>query len=94
MALFLDGNKTMRTYEHFQNAETVLQNVVGEEYSVKGLIDRCDRGHRNGIMIHRNNPNQYDLNEVHRQLSYLAKEDQKEGVKGKTFFTSRIHKKQ
>ena len=92
MALFLDGNKTMRTYEHFQNAENVLQNVIGEEYSVKGLIDRCDRGHRNGIMLNRNNLNQDDIKEVQRQLSYLAKEDQKKGVKGKTFSTSRINK--
>ena len=93
MALFLDGNKTENTYQHFTNAEIVLQNVIGTENNIKGLIDRCDRGHRNGIMIHRNNTNQNDLNEVHRQISYLAKEDQKKGVKGKTFFTSRIHKK-
>ncbi len=93
MALFLDGNKTMRTYEHFQNAETVLQNVIGKGNNIKGLIDRCDRGHRNGIMIHRNNPNQDDLKEIQRQLSYLAKEEQKKGVKGKTFFSSRIKKK-
>ena len=94
MALFLDGNKTENTYQHFKNAEAVLQKVIGPGYSINGLIDRCDRGHRNGITINRNNPNQDDLNEVHRQLSYLAKKDQKEGVKGKTFSTSRIKKKQ
>ena len=94
MALFLDGNKTEDTYQHFKNAETVLQKVIGPGYSINGLIDRCDRGHRNGITINRNNPNQDDLNEVHRQLSYLAKKDQKEGVKGKTFSTSGINKKQ
>ena len=93
MALFLAGNKTEITYQHFRNAETVLQNVIGEEYSVKGLIDRCDRGHRNGIMINRNSPNHDNIKEVQRQLSYLAKEEQKKGVKGKTFFTSRINKK-
>ena len=90
MALFLDGQKTNSTYKHFENAKTVLQNVMGSG----GTINYCDDGHRNGIMINRNNQNQDDLNEVQRQLSYLAKEDQKEGVKGKTFFTSRIHKKQ
>ena len=94
MALFLDGNKPENTYQHFRNAETVLQNVIGEEYSVKGLIDRCDRGHRNGIMINRNSPNHDDIKEVQRQLSYLAKEDQKQGVKGKTFSTSRIKKQE
>ena len=93
MALFLDGNKTENTYQHFRNAETVLQNVIGPEYSVKGLIDRCDRGHRNGIMLNRNNLNQGDMKEVERQISYLAKEDQKQGVKGKTFSTSRITNK-
>ena len=93
MALFLDGNKTENTYQHFKNAETVLQKVIGPGYSINGLIDKCDRGHRNGITINRNNPNQDDLDEVHGQLSYLAKEYEKKGVKGKTFFTSRIHKK-
>ena len=93
MALFLDGNKTENTYQHFKNAETVLQKVIGPGYSINGLIDRCDRGHRNGITINRNNPNQDDLDEVHGQLSYLAKEYEKKGVKGKTFFTSRINKK-
>ena len=34
-----------------------------------------------------------DLQEVQRQMSYLAKTEQKANVKGKTFFTSRIKKK-
>ena len=93
MALFLDGNKTENTYQHFKNAETVLQKVIGPEHNINGLIDKCDRGHRNGIMLERNATDQTNLNEVQRQLSYLAKEDQKNGVKGKTFFTSRINKK-
>jgi len=93
MTLFLDGNKTENTYQHFKNAETVLQNVIGKENNIKGLIDRCDRGHRNGIMLERNATDQTNLNEVQRQLSYLAKRDQKQNVKGKTFFTSRLNNK-
>lgn len=89
MALFLDGNVTRNTYQHFQNAEHVLQNVIGPEYNASGLIDQCNHGHRNGIMIERNATDQTDLDEVLRQLSYLAKIDQKENVQGKTFFYSR-----
>ena len=90
MALFLDGNVTRSTYPHFQNAEHVLQNIIGSEYSASGLVDQCNHGHRNGIMIERNAINQFDLDEVLRQLSYLAKIDQKENVQGKTFFYSRF----
>ena len=89
-ALFLDGNVTRNTYQHFQNAERVLQNVIGPEYNASGLIDQCNHGHRNGIMVERNATDQTDLNEVMRQLSYLAKIDQKENVQGKTFFYSRF----
>ena len=89
MALFLDGNMTRNTYQHFQNAERVLQNIMGSEYFASGLVDQCNHGHRNGIMIERNAINQFDLDEVLRQLSYLAKVDQKEHVHGKTFFYSR-----
>ncbi len=89
MALFLDGNMTRSTYQHIQNAEHVLQNVIGPEYNARGLVDQCNNGHRNGIMVERNAIDQTDLNEVLRQLSYLAKIDQKENVQGKTFFYSR-----
>ena len=90
MALFFDGNATRNTYQHFQNAERVLQNVIGPEYNASGLIDQCNHGHRNGIMVERNTTDMTDLDEVLRQLSYLAKIDQKENVHGKTFFYSRF----
>ena len=93
IAWFLNGQKTWKTFERFREADIVLQKVIGPEYDAKGLIDHCDDGHRNGIMIHRNDPDPTNLNEVQRQLSYLAKTAQKENVKGKTFFTSRIRKK-
>lgn len=92
-AWFLNGQKTWKTFERFREADIVLQKVIGPEYDAKGLIDHCDDGHRNGIMILRNDPDPTNLNEVQRQLSYLAKTAQKENVKGKTFFTSRIRKK-
>ena len=88
MALFLDGQKTNSTYKHFENAKTVLQNVMGPG----GTINYCDDGHRNGIMINRNDPDPTNLTEAQRQVSYLAKTDQKQNVNGKTFFTSRIRK--
>ena len=93
MAFFVDGNKTEKTYKHFQTAEIVLQKILGSEHDAKGLIDHCDRGHVNGILIRRNDSNQKNLQDVYRQISYLAKEAQKENVKGKRVFTSRFKKK-
>ena len=88
MALFLNGQKTESTYTHFENAKRILNNVASG-----GQINYCNDGHRNGIMIRRNDPDLTNLHEVQQQISYLAKTDQKANVKGKTFFTSRIKKK-
>ena len=87
MALFLNGQKTMHVQQHFDNAQRILNNVAPG-----GHIDYCNDGHRNGIMIKRNDPNPENLTEVQRPVSYLAKTHQKDGVKGKTFFSSRIKK--
>ena len=90
-AWFLNGHKTWKTYERFKESEQVLQRVIGPDYDAKGLIDHCDNGHRNGIMVKRDNPDPTDLYEVQQQISYLAKSKQKDNVKGKTVFTSRIN---
>ena len=92
MALFLNGHKTQNTFEHFKNADQILQKVIGQEYKADGLIDRCDRGHRNGIMIERNATDSTDLHEAQQQISYLAKTDQKANVKGKRYFSSKLNK--
>ena len=89
MALFLNGQKIESTYYVFKDAERILSNVAGPG----GSINHCDKGHRNGIVIRRDDPDPRDLQEVQRQMSYLAKNDQKANVKGKTYFTSRIKKK-
>ena len=76
---------------HFENAKIVLQNIIGSEHSGNGLIDKYNHGYKNGIMLNRKAINAGDttaLEEVRRQLSYLAKKDQKQGGKGKRFFTS------
>ena len=75
------------------NAKTVLQRIRLAENKEGGKIDSCNREHRNGIMILRDDPDSRNLREVQRQMSYLAKIEQKENVKGKTFFSSRIKKK-
>ena len=96
MALFLNGNKTESIFYHIKNAEKVLENIVGKDAinEKTAWIERCDKDHRNGITLYRNNPNTYDLHEVQRQISYLAKIEQKENVKGKRYFTSKKRKKQ
>ncbi len=88
-AWFLNGQKTWKTYERFKEAEAVHQRVIGSEYDATGLIDYCDKGHRNGIMVKRDDPDPTNFQEAQRQVSYLAKKDQKENVRGKTFFSSR-----
>lgn len=92
MALFLNGNKTKSIYRHVMNAEKVLRNVVGEEKQGEAWIERCDKTFKNGILIRRNDPDRKARMEVERQISYLAKSEQKEGVQGKTFFTSRLNR--
>ena len=89
MALFLNGQKIQSPYYVFKDAERILFNVAGPG----GVINQCNIGHRNGIMVKRDDPDPRNLQESQRQSSYLAKTDQKENVKGKTFFTSRIKKK-
>ena len=86
MVLFLDGNKTNNTYQHFENARTVLRNICGDY----GCINECNDGHRNGIMLERNITPYNDLYEVLCQISYIAKTDQKYNVTGKTYFYSKI----
>jgi len=87
MVLFLDGNKTNNPYTHYQNARIVLGNVCGDY----GCINECNNGHRNGIMIEHNTNSYMDLYEALRQISYLAKTNQKDNVPGKTFFYSKVH---
>ena len=86
MVLFLDGNKTNNTYQHFQNARTVLRNICGDY----GCINECNEGHRNGILLDRFQTAYHDLCEVLCQISYIAKKEQKENVTGKTFFYSKV----
>lgn len=86
MVLFLNGNVTNNTFYHFEYARTVLRNICGDY----GNINECNDGHRNGIMIERNMFSPYDLYEALRQISYLAKTNQKDNVLGKTFFYSKV----
>ena len=86
MGLFLDGKQTNNPYQHFQNARIVLGNICGSY----GCINECNDGHRNGIMLERNMTPYSELYEVLRQISYLAKTDQKQDVPGKTFFYSKV----
>ena len=88
MVLLLNGQKVQSTYYVFKDMERILNNVAGPG----GSINHCDNGHRNGIMVKRDDPDPHNLEEVQRQMSYLAKKEQKSNVKGKTFFTSRIKK--
>ena len=67
----------------------ILNNVAGPG----GSINHCDKEGRNGIMIKRDDPDPRNLQEVERQFSYLAKIEQKDKVKGKTFCRSQIKKK-
>ena len=88
-AIFSNGNKTESVKPHLDNANVAINNLLGLPPGTRtGIIDECNRDHRNGIMIERNKSNQNDLDEVSRQLSYITKVNQKKEVKGKTFFRS------
>ena len=89
MALLLNGQKIQSTYYVFEDMVRILNNVAGPG----GSINHCDKEGRNGIMIKRDDPDPRNLQEVERQFSYLAKIEQKDKVKGKTFCRSQIKKK-
>ena len=89
MALLLNGQKVQSTYYVFEDMVRILNNVAGPG----GSINHCDKEGRNGIMIKRDDPDPRNLQEVERQFSYLAKIEQKDKVKGKTFCRSQIKKK-
>ena len=89
MVLLLNGQKVQSTYYVFKDMERILNNVAGPG----GSINHCDDKGKNGIMIKRDDPDPRNLQEVQRQFSYLAKIEQKDNVKGKTYFSSRIKKK-
>ena len=89
MALFLNGQKTESIKPHLDNAWKVLENIRKAENKEGGMIDPCNRFGRNGIMVKRDDSDPRNLEEVQRQMSYIAKTEQKENVKGKTFFKSK-----
>ena len=89
MALFLNGQKTESIKPHLDNAWKVLIKLREKENQEGGKIDPCNKRGRNGIMVKRDDPDPRNLQEVQRQMSYIAKTEQKENVKGKTFFKSK-----
>lgn len=92
LALFLNGQKTESIKPHLDNAWKVLTKIRDLENKEGGRIDPCNERGRNGIMVKRDDPDPRNLQAVQQQMSYIAKTEQKENVKGKTYFTSRIHK--
>ena len=68
----------------------LVKTVKGAANFEKGTLESVIRARAEATSVKIDPTN---LNEVQRQLSYLAKTAQKENVKGKTFFTSRIRKK-
>ena len=90
---FLNGNKTRSIWPLFEDANRVMNNVLGEKSDKKsGLIDLCNHNFSNGIMIRRNTYDKEAIEALSMKVSYLAKEYQKENVKGKTFFSSKVEK--
>ena len=90
---FLNGNKTRSVWPLFEDANNAMNNRLGEKTNKKsGLIDLCNHDFENGIMIRRNSKDKAAINELSKKVSYLAKKDQKENVKGKRFFSSQLKK--
>lgn len=82
--LICNGNKTQSIVKHIDNANIVMNDMLGRginDKSRSGYINECTkdaRGNpqRNGTIIRRNDLTA--LNEVFRQGSYLAKNVQKD----------------
>lgn len=104
-AIILDGNKVQSYMPVVKKAEKAWGNAI--EHDPKGLVDYCNR-QGNGVMVRRPSSEatgekfleqhqtyQEKLNQCHEWASYLAKDNQKEGVPSnmRTFGSSRISKK-
>lgn len=96
--IFLNGNK-VRSFNHvFSNAKKYWSSTI--QADVGGRVHHCTRGkngveHENGILISRSRYDYQDkFNEVHHQVSYLAKSagkgELKDGIRD--FGMSRIPK--
>ncbi len=94
--LLFNGSKTQNIHGHFSKLEELWCNALG--VTSKGLIDRCDRAHpnglNNGIMIIRNREDFQSLYEYcFHWASYLAKTNSKETLQGRCFGCSELIKK-
>lgn len=103
-AMMLDGNKVKSHIPVVKKAEKAWGNAI--DHDATGLVDYCNR-QGNGIMIKRPSSKatggklneqqqkyQEKLDQCHRWSSYLAKDNQKEGVPSnmRTYGSSRISK--
>ena len=91
MGLILDGTKTEKASAHIDNANKVLQDVIGPEYSADGMIEKSNPG----IVVNAQDIAKEkfaDYDEAYRQLSLLAKDNPTAKEKGKAFFYSKMKK--
>ena len=91
MGLILDGTKTKNASAHIDNANKILQDVIGPEYSADGMIEKSNPG----IVVNAQDIAKEkfaDYDEAYRQLSLLAKDNPTAKEKGKAFFYSKMKK--
>lgn len=75
--LLVNGNAHQSGYYLHQKANKIWKNML--DSSEDGLVDFCNTGHKNGIMIDKNSPEfEKQYNEAFYQASYLAKKRGKE----------------
>lgn len=90
---FLNGNKIRHGWALFEDANRVLNNMLGEPPDKKtGLIHISHCKSKYEAMIRRNSIDKNIIREMSKKISYPSKVEQKDKVKGKSFFSSQIKK--
>ena len=90
---FLNGNKIRHGWALFEDANRVLNNMLGEPPDKKtGLIHISHCKSKYEAMIKRNSMDKSVIREMSKKISYPSKIEQKDNVKGKSFFSSQIKK--
>ena len=89
----LNGNKTRHGWSLLQDAKRVLKNMLGDDPDQKcGKIHLSKYDSQYEFILRRNAIDKDTISELSKKINYIAKLEQKDKIKGKSFYSSQIKK--
>ena len=89
----LNGNKTRHGWSLLQDAKRVLKNMLGDDSDQKcGKIHLSKYDSQYEFILRRNAIDKETISELSKKINYIAKLEQKDKIKGKSFYSSQIKK--